>query len=149
MKGKKTFFTLVLALVLAIAVFTGLAYAAEDDTTSISAYPITFFDLTLPKGGVTVTGLLREKVSPDGYAYFDLDTVENNSGLMCYINVREKLDDDDSLHIAGKADRVSGTGEYYVTYLSGRGTVGHEYAPSAQTDSDSTSGATVGGFWRP
>lgn len=142
---KKRIVMLVLALAMAMTVFTGYAFAATADTAAASS--VTYYDITLslPKGGTTVKGTAREKTISLNYAYYDLSTVVNNSGLSCYVNVRSS----DGNVIVGDAAAVSGTGAYFVYYRSGYGSVGTKYVPSAQTDNDSAKTATLGGKWRP
>lgn len=140
-----------LVLMLVAVSIVGYASAAGEGISTIGdsgQEVVTYYlKLTPQKKGVTTTGTARDKVA-SGSAYFTLSSISNGTGYALYINVRSS---GGSVIVGNGATISYGTssGQYYVQYKSGYGTVGSTYRPSAQTDSRSAYSATITGRWRP
>lgn len=139
---KKRIYALVLSVIMAMTLLAGIALA-DEEYDSYLGYPGSL-EFNLPAHGDKILGDVVQK-KESGNAIFFVDQLDNTSGLSCYLNVRSS----DGKVIVGKAVSVAGRGRHYVTYKNDHGTVGVRYRSSAQTDSDSSVSAYVGGTWKP
>ena len=149
---KKRFGQIVLMCTLAVMLLTvGANAASEDAAVTASSRTATFYTetRTLPDHGRTSIGQARTKVASPAYAYYKEITLNNNSGMPCYINVR--TGDGSQGTVCGRAPvAVAGNAEYQrVYYASGYGLIGATYRPSAHTYNDSTRSASITWTWQP
>jgi len=148
---KKRFGQIVPMCILAVMLLTvGANAASEDAAVTASSTAATFYTetRTLPDHGRTSLGLARTKVASPAYANYKDITLNNNSGMPCYINVR--TGDGSQGAICGRPIAVAGNAKYqHVYYTSGNGLIGATYRPSAQTDNESTISATITWTWQP
>lgn len=149
---KKRFGRIILMCTLAVMLLTvGANAACEDAAVTASSGAATFYTetRTLPAYGRTSIGLARTKMATPAYANYRSITLNNNSGMPCYINVR--TGDGSQGTICGRAPvPIAGNATYkYVYYASGYGLIGATYRPSAQTDTESTVSASITWTWQP
>lgn len=148
---KKRFGQIVLMCTLAVMLLTVGANAAnENAAVAASSRSAAYYTetRTLPAYGRTSIGDPRTKVASPAYAYYKEITLNNNSGMACYINVR--TGDGSQGTVCGRAVAVAGNVRGKpVYYTSGYGLIGATYRPSAQTDTESTVAASITWTWQP
>ena len=117
---------------------TGIvAYASKENSI--------VFEFDLPAGGEKLSSDPVPKYNNNPTARIDFKTYENNSQNPIWYRLR----DGESDAAATDLYSVIGTGVQYPNYLSGYGQYFSGYYIRIQTDSLSTGGAKVGGYFEP
>lgn len=150
MSTRKLHFGVTIALAVTIMATAIVGYASAttvDSATDEGRYSSSYYSFWVEASsrGGSDYATARNKTISSSYAYFDLQSVKNNSGYVAYIGAC------DCSHTGAVTTMkaVSGTGTYNSYYKSGYGNVGTNYRPYGRSNSSAVTSAYLSGYWRP